>query len=37
MPLFLYNFQSKQLHGIFKAASDGALWAFARQNLVLAV
>ena len=23
MPLFLYNFQSKQLHGIFKAASDG--------------
>ena len=23
MPLFLYNFQSKQLHVIFKAASDG--------------
>ncbi|KAI7837920.1 hypothetical protein COHA_008227 [Chlorella ohadii] len=23
MPLFLWNFESKQLHGIFKAASDG--------------
>jgi hypothetical protein len=23
MPLFLYNFESKELHGIFKAASDG--------------
>jgi hypothetical protein len=23
MPLFLYNFETKELHGIFKAASDG--------------
>jgi hypothetical protein len=23
MPLFLYNFETKELHGIFRAASDG--------------
>lgn len=23
MPLFLFNFETKELHGIFKAASDG--------------